>query len=98
MSTTPYDDLTVLEQRLAGAERQLADAQALARVGSWEWDIAGDAVWWSDELFRIYGMTPRSVVPTYKSFLDRVHPDDRASVDARNRKAFADHEPFDDVK
>jgi PAS domain S-box-containing protein len=87
-----------LAERLARAERQLADAQLLARVGSWEWDIPGGAVWWSDELYRIYGLEPQSIVPSYEDFLERVHPADRAAVDARNQKAFADHEPFEDVK
>jgi PAS domain S-box-containing protein len=87
-----------LAARLERAERQLADAQSLARVGSWEWDIAADVVWWSDELYRIYGLEAGSIVPSYEDFLERVHPSDRASVDARNQKAFADHEPFEDVK
>jgi hypothetical protein len=87
-----------LAERLARAERQLADAQLLARVGSWEWDIPAGAVWWSDELYRIYGLEPQSIVPSYGDFLERVHPADRAAVDARNQKAFADHEPFEDVK
>jgi PAS domain S-box-containing protein len=87
-----------LAERLARAERQLADAQLLARVGSWEWDVPANSVWWSDELYRIYGLEPLSIDPSYDDFLERVHPDDRASVDERNRKAFADHEPFEDVK
>jgi PAS domain S-box-containing protein len=89
------DDLAA---RLERAERQLADAQQLARVGSWEWDVPDNVVWWSDELYRIYGLEARSIVPSYDDFLERVHPDDRADVDARNQKAFADHEPFEDVK
>jgi PAS domain S-box-containing protein len=95
MSATEQHDL---EQRLARAERQLADAQLLARVGSWEWDVAANVVWWSDELYRIYGLEPRSIVPTYEDFLERVHPDDRASVDERNQVAFSGHQPFEDVK
>ena len=87
-----------LATRLERAERQLADAQQLARVGSWEWDIPNNVVWWSDELYRIYGLESRSIVPSYEDFLERVHPDDRTDVDARNQKAFADHEPFEDVK
>jgi PAS domain S-box-containing protein len=87
-----------LAARLERAERQLADAQQLARVGSWEWDIPNNVVWWSDELYRIYGLKPRSIVPSYEDFLERVHAYDRADVDARNQKAFADHEPFEDVK
>ena len=94
-----------LERRLADAEseltrarRQLGEAQELARVGSWEWDIPQNVVWWSDQLYRIYGLEPRSILPTYEEFLSRVHPDDRDSVDERNRRAFEDHESFDDIK
>ena len=76
----------------------LAEAQRLARLGSWEWDIPGNVVTWSDELFRIYGLAPGAIVPSYESFLERVHPDDREAVDARNHKAFADHQPFEDIK
>jgi PAS domain S-box-containing protein len=86
------------ESELAGARRQLGEAQQLARVGSWEWDIRRNVVWWSDELYRIYGLEPRSILPTYDEFLTRVHPNDRESVDERNRRAFADHAPFEDVK
>ena len=87
-----------LAERLERAERQLADAQTMARVGSWEWDIPNNVVWWSDELYRIYGLEPRSIIPSYEDFLERLHPDDRQAVDARNQQAFADHEPFEDVK
>jgi diguanylate cyclase (GGDEF)-like protein/PAS domain S-box-containing protein len=87
-----------LEDELRRSERRLAEAQRLARLGSWEWDIAADAVLWSDELYRIYGLEPGSIVPSYQEFLGRVHPDDRESVDERNRRAFADHQPFEDVK
>jgi hypothetical protein len=92
------ESLATIEENLARSRRQLAEAQQLSRIGSWEWDIVADEVWWSDELFRIYALEPGSVRPSYGTFLDYVHPDDRASVDARNRKAFADHEPFEDVK
>lgn len=87
-----------LERELELSRRRLAEAEALARIGSWEWDIANDRVVWSDQLYRIYGLEPGEVEPTYQRFLERVHPDDREAVDARNRKAFADHQPFDDVK
>jgi PAS domain S-box-containing protein len=90
--------LATVEAELTGARRQLGEAQQLARVGSWEWDIPQNVVWWSDELYRIYGLEPRSILPTYDEFLTRVHPEDRESVDERNRRAFADHEPFEDVK
>ncbi|MFL5870626.1 MAG: EAL domain-containing protein [Solirubrobacterales bacterium] len=86
------------EEELRRTRDQLLEAQTLARIGSWEWDIGANEVTWSDELYRIYGLEPNEVVPSYEGFLERVHPDDRESVDARNRKAFADHQPFEDVK
>jgi len=58
----------------------LAKAQALSRVGSWEWDISTNTVWWSDELYRIAGLDPGSVVPSYESFLELVHADEREEV------------------
>lgn len=93
----------VTEQRRAEAElranqRRLLEAEQLARVGSWEWDIPNNRVSWTDQLYRIYGLEPQSIEPTYERFLGYVHPDDRAEVQARNEKAFADHLPFEDVK
>lgn len=79
-----------LEQR----EMQLADAQEVARVGSWEWDIEANRVTWSDELYRIYGLDPEVFGGTYDAFLQRVHPDDRERVDQIVRAAFRDHAPF----
>jgi PAS domain S-box-containing protein len=87
-----------LAQRLESARRQFADAQALARIGSWEWDIPANLVWWSDELFRIYGLEPGAIAPSYEEFLARIHDEDRASVEERNQRAFVDHQPFEDVK
>ena len=62
-------------------ERQFADAQALAHVGSWELDVVTRRVWWSDELCRIFGEEP-GFAPTWDDFMSRVHPADRALVDS----------------
>lgn len=87
-----------LVAELALTRRLLDDAQQLAKIGSWEWDLATDVVTWSDELYRIYGFEPGGVEVSYENFLARVHPDDRASVDERNRRCFETHAPFEDVK
>jgi len=58
-------------------ERQLATAQQITHIGSWEWDMRTNAVVWSDELYRIYGLEPQSCTITFESFLARVHPEDR---------------------
>lgn len=83
---------------LLESRRQLDQTQAIAHVGSWTWEAATGRVTFSDELYRIYGLEPQSISPSYDDFLERVHPADRAAVDARNQKAFADHQPFEDVK
>jgi len=54
-----------LRQREAG----LAEAQRLAHIGSWEWDIASNHVTWSDELYRIVGTTREEFVPSYEGYL-----------------------------
>jgi PAS domain S-box-containing protein len=72
--------LRASERQLRERGRQLASAQAIAHVGSWEWDIATDRVTWSDELYRIYGVAPDAPA-SYAAFLERVHPDDRERVE-----------------
>jgi PAS domain S-box-containing protein len=61
-------------------ERQLAGAQKIAHIGSWEWEVGPNRVWWSDELYRIHGLNPQEFEATYETFLTCVHPDDRELV------------------
>jgi PAS domain S-box-containing protein len=62
------------------AHRQLSEAQRVAHIGSFEWDVAANRVLWSDELYRIYGLAPQSFGATFDAFIAQVHPDDRALV------------------
>ena len=72
-----------IEEALYRREQQLAEAQRVAHIGSWEWDVAADHVSWSDELYRIFGLTARDDFnPTFEGFLARVHPDDVALITA----------------
>ena len=70
-----------VEARLRERERQLNDAQVIAHLGSWELDVAANWLTWSDETYRIFGLTPKNFGATYEAFLERVHSDDRAAVD-----------------
>jgi PAS domain S-box-containing protein len=76
-------------ERLHDRERQLAEAQAIAHVGSWEWSILTRAVTWSDELCRIFGI-PVGSPASYEGFLGRVHPDDRDLVERTIAKGLAE--------
>ncbi|MBS0663614.1 MAG: PAS domain S-box protein [Verrucomicrobia bacterium] len=82
-----------LAKRLGREMQRLADAQAVAKVGSWETDLATLAVTWSAETHRIYETDPRSFVPTHPAFLAIVHPEDRARVDEAFRRSVGLSEP-----
>jgi PAS domain S-box-containing protein len=73
--------------RAARIERQLATAQQITHVGSWEWELATNVVTWSDELYRIYGLEPQSIEITFEGFLSRVHPEDRGHTQSEVGKA-----------
>ena len=76
------------KQVLEDSRRSLAEAQEIAHVGSWEWDISADRVTWSDELYRIYGHQPGAFAVTYQRFLEQVLPEEREHVDGIVRRAF----------
>jgi PAS domain S-box-containing protein len=63
---------------LKRSQAGLAEAQALAQIGSYEYDLVTGKSIWSDELFRLLGFFPDEIEPTYERWLDCVHPDDRA--------------------
>lgn len=65
---------------LRSKERNLARAQRLAKIGHWELDLRSNRLYWSDEVYRIFGMQPQEFGATYEAFLDRVHPEDRDLV------------------
>jgi PAS domain S-box-containing protein len=69
--------------------RQLEAAQAITHVGSWEWDLATGTVAWSDELYRIYGLEPRSKPITLDVFLAALVPEDRERIRGEVEAAIA---------
>ena len=82
------------ENELARREMQLAEAQQLAQIGSWEWDVSTGLATWSDEMYRIVGVG-RDVGPlTMESSLAWQHPDDLPRVRAIIEASIASGEPF----
>ncbi len=82
---TVYSDETerlVASQALSESQRLLSESQKIAHVGSWSLDVTTHQLTWSDEVFRIFGLTRQVFQPTYESFMDRVHPEDRVAVDS----------------
>lgn len=87
-------ELTELVGRLELSEHRAEEAQRLAHVGSWEWDIGSGEITWSTELFRIFGLEPRSGGLSYDEYIAALHPDDREMVNAQVERAYSDHQPF----
>jgi PAS domain S-box-containing protein len=73
---------TVLMEQERAATERLREAQALAHIGNWEWDVETDEIVWSEELFRIYGLEADGAAPTPAALLQFVHPEDRPGVSA----------------
>ena len=82
------------QARLAANESKLAEAQQIARLGSWEWTLASDRVSWSDELCRIHGLRVAEAPESYQESLERLHPDDRARVGRVMDAALAERRPW----
>ncbi len=69
-----------VEAALRASEAQLAQAQAIAHLGSWDLDLASGQATWSDEEYRLLGYVPGEVSASAEAFMAHVHPDDRAAV------------------
>ncbi len=66
---------------LRESEKRLNRSQEIAHLGSWELDLINNRLYWSDEVYRIFGLQPQEFGASYEAFLEAVHPDDRSAVD-----------------
>ena len=82
------------EEKLRQSEGDLAEAQHLAHVGSWNWDILNDSLTWSDEHYHIFGHEPEDFDPTYESVATHVVPEDRDLFKSVIDGCLEDHQPF----
>ena len=93
-SSTDIDDRKQAEEKLRHSEVQLAQAQRLARIGSWDWDVRTNAVTWSEELYHIFGLPPGTI--SVAGDVDRfIHPDDLEFGWDTVKRAIASKEPYD---
>jgi PAS domain S-box-containing protein len=68
-------------------EKGLAEAQRMAHLGNWDWNLVTGEIHCSDELYRIFGLNPQEFSATYSEALSYIHPDDRDSVNSAVKKA-----------
>ncbi len=68
------------EDALRAREKQLAESQRIAHIGSWEHNVTTGEVFWSDELFRLLGLDLKKDPADFKMFFEMIHPDDRPAL------------------
>jgi two-component system response regulator len=86
---------TSAEQALRASEARLREAQSIAHVGNWEWDIPTSRIEWSEELYRIYGCEPHEVMPDFQLIVDAMHPKSRAAFVGAINAAIKAGRPFE---
>lgn len=82
------------EDALRSSEASLSEAQRVAHMGNWDWDVRTGDLRWSDEVYRIFGLSPGEFGATYEAFLRSVHPDDRPQVEEAVRAALHGRAPY----
>lgn len=81
--------------KLRESQAKLSEAQRIAKVGSWEWKPGHKPeLDWSDEMCRIYGISPENFDHSYETYQNYIHPDDRERVDKHIEYALRNRKPF----
>ncbi len=93
--STDITERKKIEEKLRRSEERLREAQAIAHIGSWDWDVFNNRLHWSDEIFRIFGIGAAEFEATYDAFLSLVHPDDRDEVQLAVKDALDHGRPYD---
>lgn len=93
-TNTDIEDRKRAELALQRSEAYLAEAQKLSATGSFGWEIATGALYWSDETYKIMGFE-RWVKPSLALVMERVHPEDRAAVQREVDRVASDDDSFD---
>lgn len=65
-----------LEQNVIERTKLLNEAQSIGRLGNWSWNLTTNDIYWSDEIYKIYGYQPNEIKPDYNLFISTFHPDD----------------------
>lgn len=78
------------EQALATSEQRMSQVLRAAGAGAWEWNLATNEAVWSEENYRVLGLAPGSVRACHATWLERIHPEDRARAEACVHEAVAE--------
>ncbi|WP_138379026.1 PAS domain S-box protein [Luteithermobacter gelatinilyticus] len=86
--------LVKTNEALKESENRLARAQQIAHLGNWEWNISTNEIYWSDEVYRIFGLTPDIFEASYAAFLATIHEKDRPKVEKAVEHALKSGKPY----
>jgi PAS domain S-box-containing protein len=87
-----------IEKELIENRNSLIEAQSIAKMGNWHWDVVTNIVKWSEEMFNIYEISKTEFDNSYEGFLSRLHPDDRESIKEQISTAFLNRKPFEFIE
>ncbi|UCD48878.1 MAG: PAS domain S-box protein [Phycisphaerales bacterium] len=82
------------QEELRRKESMLVEAQRIARLGSWDWDVVNDVLRWSSETYKIFGVDEQSFTPTSRGFLAVIHPDDLERVQKAIDRSMYERVPY----
>lgn len=83
------------EEKLRRSEANLALAQKIGQIGSWEMNLITGEIYWSDQQFRQCGLEPKGQVPSLNEFVEMIHPEDRDRIREELKIAFKTGQPID---
>jgi PAS domain S-box-containing protein len=83
------------EDKLRRSEERLAEAHRIAHIGTWQWDLVTNELYWSDEIYVIFGLDKSLFSPSYPLFLERIAPEDRKFVEDAVAFSIAENQPYD---
>lgn len=84
------------EEALQRSQFYLSEGERLAHIGSWAFNDSGH--YWSDELYKMYGLDPKNGAPTVDEYLALIHPQDRAAIAESIKLMLEEHRGFDQIE
>ena len=88
-------DVLALNERVKTKEKWFLDAQRIAKIGRWEYDLTTNTIFWSDEVFKTFGMEPGSKVPSLEEYLQKIYFEDKEKLELAIKEAIEDGKPYE---